>query len=533
MRAGRQSRFHRLMAGLLTVTVGLTANVVITRSANTLSGCGRIGYAYDAAGRLVGVSNQDGTTASYTYDATGNVTGVENTGTRLVWVQSVVPARGPVGTTVTITGGCFSSTPGDHVVRFGDVEAEVTEASPLRLVALVPPGAESGPVSVTKDGITATSPSTYTVTTGSAAGPTIGSVAPTLVVPGGVVTVNGSGFETDPLKDAVRLNQTWTTVESASAGSMSIKVPIATGTGRVKVRTAYGSAQSAADVFVVPSPYAVADVAQTNRVAIGSAQTVTLPTAGKIALLAFDLADGQNATVSLSANTFGSCGVNVYVRNPRGVTARTVTCLGATGFVDKFGGMAGTWTVLVAGQGAATGSITATVNNLPPDPVFTAQLNGPAVTATTTVPGQNMSVNFAGTAGQRVFFKFTNNTFGCCLSVVVRKPDGSTLVSTSISTDGSIDTTTLPVDGPYSIVFNPSGASVGSVTTQLYLVPADATGSATIDGPAVTVSTTVPGQNSVVSFSGTAGQRVFFRFSNNTYGCCLSVVVRNPDGTTL
>ena len=533
MRVPRQSRTHRLLAGFLAITVGFTTNVVLTGSAGILSGCGRIGYAYDAAGRLAGVSNQDGSTASYTYDATGNTTGVQNTGTQSVWVQSIVPARGPVGIPVTITGGCFSSTPGDHVVRFGSVEATVTQASPQRLVAVVPPGAETGAVSVTKGGITGTSSAAYTVTTGNAAGPAISSVSPTVVLPGDIVTVTGSGFETDPLKDSVRLNQTWATVQSAATGSMTVKVPVAAETGRIRVRTAVGSAQSTGDVFIVPSPYVIADVAQTNRVAIGAAQAVSLPTAGKIAILAFDLGEGQNATVSLTANTFATCGVNVYLRNPRGITVRTTNCFSATGFVDKFGGMAGTWTVLVAGQGTNTGSLTATVNNLPPDPTVEAAVNGPAVTVTTTVPGQNSSVTFPGSAGQRVFFKFTSNTFGCCLSVVVRKPDGSTLVSTSISTTGDIDTTVLPVDGTYTIAFNPSGAAVGSVTTQLYQVPADATATAAIDGAAVTVTTTVPGQNSVVSFSGTAGQRVFFRFTTNTYGCCLSTVVRNPDGTTL
>jgi hypothetical protein len=53
-------------------------------------------------------------------------------------------------------------------------------------------------------------------------------------------------------------------------------------------------------------------------------------------------------------------------------------------------------------QGTATGSMTLTLYNVPPDPTASIVPGGPAVTLTTTTPGQNASATFAASAGQRI-----------------------------------------------------------------------------------------------------------------------------------
>ncbi|WP_207892968.1 hypothetical protein, partial [Micromonospora sp. MW-13] len=96
------------------------------------------------------------------------------------------------------------------------------------------------------------------------------------------------------------------------------------------------------------------------------------------------------------------------------------------------------------------------------------------------------------------------------------------------------DTVVLPVDGTYTLLLNPDGASVGQVAAQVHLVPPDATASTSPGGAAVTLTTTVPGQNSVVSFAGTAGQRVSVQLTGGTYGTYnASGVIRKPDGSSL
>ncbi len=101
-----------------------------------------------------------------------------------------------------------------------------------------------------------------------------------------------------------------------------------------------------------------------------------------------------------------------------------------------------------------------------------------------------------------------------------------------------METVTLPVTGTYSILINPVETAVGSETLLLYDVPADAMASITPGGAPVTLTTTVPGQNGIATFSGTANQRV----SINVTGVSITggspqnwvtVSLKKPDGTTL
>ena len=79
-------------------------------------------------------------------------------------ITSFTPTSGPIGTTVTITGTNFSSTPTDNIVWFGAVQATVTAATSTSLSVTVPTGATYKPLSVTVSGNTAYSNESFIVT---------------------------------------------------------------------------------------------------------------------------------------------------------------------------------------------------------------------------------------------------------------------------------------------------------------------------------------------------------------------------------
>ncbi|WP_185958489.1 IPT/TIG domain-containing protein [Fodinibius sediminis] len=85
-------------------------------------------------------------------------------------ITNISPKEGPVGTTVTITGINFSTTASENVVTFNGSQATVSSASTTELVANVPSGTTSGPVTVKVGSQTATGP---TFTVGNNAAPTI------------------------------------------------------------------------------------------------------------------------------------------------------------------------------------------------------------------------------------------------------------------------------------------------------------------------------------------------------------------------
>jgi len=70
-------------------------------------------------------------------------------------VSSFSPGSGPVGSSVTITGSNFNTTPVNNVVYFGAVRATVTAASATSLTVTVPMGASYQPPTVTTAGLTA------------------------------------------------------------------------------------------------------------------------------------------------------------------------------------------------------------------------------------------------------------------------------------------------------------------------------------------------------------------------------------------
>lgn len=76
-------------------------------------------------------------------------------------IAEVQPNDGLPGTLVKIKGKGFHPTPGNNSVRFGTATAQILSASATELTVEVPAGLQSDLVSVTTDGLTATSPSIF------------------------------------------------------------------------------------------------------------------------------------------------------------------------------------------------------------------------------------------------------------------------------------------------------------------------------------------------------------------------------------
>lgn len=205
--AGARLRFGAALAALVLLPA-LAVRADLPDMVPASVSCDSVGYAYDAAGQLAGVQDQAGRTARYRYDPAGNITSVTGEGSTALALLSVVPARAAVGAEVTLEGGCFSTVPAENTVTFNGVPATVTSAAGRRLVARVPAGATTGLVTVTVGGATASSPQSFVVVGPDESAPTVTGVSPTVVAPGGTVTVTGTGFAAEAADNAVTLNRT-------------------------------------------------------------------------------------------------------------------------------------------------------------------------------------------------------------------------------------------------------------------------------------------------------------------------------------
>jgi photosystem II stability/assembly factor-like uncharacterized protein len=103
-------------------------------------------------------------------DNAGNVSGFSNevsaTPFGIPTITDFNPKSGPVGTTVTITGTNFNTTPANNIVYFGPVRAAVNSATSTTLNVTTPVGATYAPISVTDitTGLTAYSSAPFVVT---------------------------------------------------------------------------------------------------------------------------------------------------------------------------------------------------------------------------------------------------------------------------------------------------------------------------------------------------------------------------------
>jgi YD repeat-containing protein len=495
-------------------------------------------FAYDEAGRLVGVTDAVGNTATYTYDAAGNVLSIGR-GTSTVSILAFSPSSGPVGTNVTITGAGFDATATRNAVTFNGVPAAVVSATQNQLVAVVPAGAMTGPIRVTSRTGSAVSAASFTVVSNNA--PSISGFKPTIGTAGSAVTITGTNFERVAVNNRISFNGNLGAV-SATIGTTTLGsvLPSSATSGHITVSTPNGSATSTDDFFVPPSPYTVADIEVTGRMAVGETRAVTFSQPKKISLTVFDGSAGQRIALRISSNN--DCGfVSIFRPDGSSLVGSTQVC--STSFIDRQTlSVSGTYLIMFVATGTETDIVTMTLYNVPQDVTASIVPGGPPVSVTLTTPGQHAAVTFAGSVGQRIALGISPAVAGGgCGDVSILRPDGASLVD--LSEYHLCDTSiffgpdvlpVLPVSGTYLIVLNPAGQT-GSIALTLYNVPPDVMANIVPGGSPVTVTTTTPGQKDIVTFAGSAGQHVSLKavFGAGMTDACNWISILKPDGAEL
>jgi gliding motility-associated-like protein len=112
-------------------------------------------------------------------------------------ITSFTPSSGPVGTTVTITGTNFSTTPANNTVQFNGTTAVVSGSTATSITTTVPSGATTGFITVTVTGSTATSATIFTVATAANQPPVIETTT-TAVPIEGIITLDLEPLISDP-----------------------------------------------------------------------------------------------------------------------------------------------------------------------------------------------------------------------------------------------------------------------------------------------------------------------------------------------
>jgi YD repeat-containing protein len=269
-------------------------------------------YLYDDLGRLVLVVNPQGSIV-YQYDANGNVTTITKSASNALAVTSFSPPSGRAGEPVSISGNGFSVQLAENQVTIGGVTAPVNAATSSSISTTIPYGASTGPISVTVNGVTATSSQDLVVRV-----PGITSFAPTLVNPGANVTLDGNDLNLVSGGTSIAVGGGAAAVSSLTNTQTVFAAPNSGG-GPIVVTTSYGQATSATELHIVPSAINAANVvADAVATPNGASQSISINAANKYGLLEFQGTSGQYVSVQVSSvsTTPGSASVYYQIFSP-------------------------------------------------------------------------------------------------------------------------------------------------------------------------------------------------------------------------
>ena len=163
-------------------------------------------------------------------------------------VSSFSPTRGAAGSQVEILGSNFSGLPNGNTVKFKGATAHVQLATESYILAIVPFGAETGPITISNQAGAAATPAIFHVL------PSVTEVSPVSAPVEGQVTIRGNGFDAaDADANVVTFDGLQASVANASKDEVVASVPFGARTGPLALATVEGSVVASPSYTILPS----------------------------------------------------------------------------------------------------------------------------------------------------------------------------------------------------------------------------------------------------------------------------------------
>ena len=355
------------------------------------------------------------TTASGTGTSASSFTVV-----RAPTITSVSPPRGPIGSTVTLTGGHLGTA---TAVDFnGTLVSGITVLSATSVRVVVPSGAQTGRIHASNEVGPATSPTDFVLT------PQLVSTSPGRGLPDSMVTLTGTSFSAPA---TVRFGAVVASFVQVDGGTqITTQVPSGALTGKISVTTPTGTTTSTTNFVVIRPP----TLSSFTPAAGAEGTLVTLSGANLAGVnqVAFGSANATSITV-LSANS-----IRVVV--PTGATTSKIAVSDEAGNAES----------------AATFTVTPRILTIP-----AAALPGAGVTITGTSLTSASAVRFGGVAA-------TTFTVDGSTQITATVPTAAVSGKITVTTPGG--TATSPTDftvirPPTVTSFTPASGQVGTLVT--------------------------------------------------------------------
>ena len=381
------------------------------------------------------------------------------------------------------------------------------------------------------------------VTVGAVTGaPTISGFTPTAGPAATPVTLTGTNFDAGSGATRAYVNASLATISVTNSTTATLTVPANTGSGKIRVSTARGTAISSADFLIPPGGIAAADIVDVKRlVAGGSAQSLAVGAPLKHGLVLFDSTAGD--LLSLQLNTLTLSGITsltytIYDPTNALVVSGLVSATARSIHLPPLL-MSGTYSILFSPGASGTFSATMALQANQ-----ALSIDGASITASTASAGQSVRYKFFASQTQYLGLGLNGITFtpssNSAVTVTVYSPDGQVVPSTPATPCNSTNpgagcnlnlVGTFGV-GLYTVILVPPVTSTLSATLTL---SSDVTGALT-PGTPFSLNLSRVGQNGRLTFSGTAGGSLGVEVagvSTTPSGQSVTVTVLKPDTTTL
>ncbi|WP_448130203.1 IPT/TIG domain-containing protein [Stenotrophomonas rhizophila] len=488
-------------------------------------------YAYDQNGQLIAISSDAGISAHYVYDSLGNLKAIEKLGAGDLAIFSFAPTRGVAGTKVQLKGHGFDPDASANVVRFAGVAAIVESATGTALLVSVPFGAATGPITVEAKGRVATSAGTFIVE-GQAQGPApvIAAVSPLVAAAGGTLHVTGEHFLPVPGQTTARLGSRSGLTSNINSTSLDLKIPAGSGSGRVTVTTAYGSATSAEAVLVTPSGVDATTFAQIVRLqADGAPAALGVQSAGQRVAVLFDRQAGDFMDAQFAAITAASVAFTLYDPANRGVQTGTIRPGDPTIFLQR-ASSSGTYMLLLRPEQAPS-TLSLRIELTP-----RLEVDGAVEDLVTVEAGQRRRYQFAAALDQRIGIGISGiqSSNGGSGTARLTRGDGTAVATTTcyISSNGCQFNLRAPARGDYLV----SLEAGSSATLQAQLTASSEVTAVLARSIPFPLQLARRGQNAGLAFEAVAGETLALQIGNQATqpaGRTVSYQVYRPDGVLL
>ncbi|CAJ5372094.1 IPT/TIG domain protein [Burkholderia pseudomallei] len=480
-------------------------------------------YVYDANGRVVAVTANNSISMQYGYNTLGQA-GQASTplSAGQLAIFSFMPAHGEAGTQVRLQGQGFDSNAANDTVSFNGTPATVLSSTSTQLVASVPSGATTGPITVTAGGHTANSTTPFTIDD-TGVPPNITQVSPLAVSIGNTLTVTGTHL--DPVSGQTVMQLSNRGVASfASISDSQIQYTIATGdaSGFVTINTPYGQAISANPVIVLPSGFSAANVTSTAYATVGSSANLNIAAGGQAGALVFNANEDDWISLQLSTivSSASSISYAVYAPGNQLVAQGSVSSSAPSLHLPQLSA-AGTYLVVFTPSNASA-QLTVGVQR---GAVLAA---GMPTNVVTTIPGETLRFIFAP---QTLWLAISNTSTHPASQVVryaVYNSNQVMYASSATSTSATLNLAPLPVTGTYQLIISPDSGVTASAQIQLL-----SSGTLVANGSSNSYTLPAGGGSAYLNFNATAGANLDLTFSNLsvTGGTnSFSVSVYDPNG---